>query len=296
MTEYDFSPEAYDRYLRTQQRIAQWVDNTEAHRPQFGKDVHHLVDASHLHPPRPGAGPVQPGHRPTRSMHDVAPPYHRRQSSSSTSSSSADEAPYRSPTHQHAQPYPTVVPGMHPLYQPQPQQPLRPPMRRRSSSTQHYPSHASQHKHHRSHIQTYVLTPPPNTPAPQYAYAYNVGGAGNIVSPGPYGLASGKGSTYVSPYSSAVSHVPLPFAPVTACSANFYLPFRFGRQQHHTHNHHHITIRHNQATPSPTRTLNPHLPHLHSQYTHHPSNNRTAPQPCHTPCHSSARDRPCIRR
>ncbi|TFK30320.1 hypothetical protein FA15DRAFT_751380 [Coprinopsis marcescibilis] len=35
MTEYDYSPEAYERYLTTQKRIANWVDKTEDHRPQF---------------------------------------------------------------------------------------------------------------------------------------------------------------------------------------------------------------------------------------------------------------------
>ncbi|KAJ3494665.1 hypothetical protein NLJ89_g10758 [Agrocybe chaxingu] len=35
MTEYDYSPEAYQRYLATQTRIANWVDKTEQHRPQF---------------------------------------------------------------------------------------------------------------------------------------------------------------------------------------------------------------------------------------------------------------------
>ena len=35
MTEYDFSPEAYERYTATQNRIAQWVDNMEQHRPEF---------------------------------------------------------------------------------------------------------------------------------------------------------------------------------------------------------------------------------------------------------------------
>lgn len=35
MTEYDYSPEAYDRYLATQTRIADWVDTTESHRAEF---------------------------------------------------------------------------------------------------------------------------------------------------------------------------------------------------------------------------------------------------------------------
>ncbi|PFH54420.1 hypothetical protein AMATHDRAFT_6 [Amanita thiersii Skay4041] len=41
MTEYDYSPEAYERYISTQRRIARWVDQTERHRPEFstGNDV-----------------------------------------------------------------------------------------------------------------------------------------------------------------------------------------------------------------------------------------------------------------
>lgn len=31
MTEYDYSPDAYKRYLATQQRIARWVENTNQH-------------------------------------------------------------------------------------------------------------------------------------------------------------------------------------------------------------------------------------------------------------------------
>lgn len=35
MTEYDYSPEAYQRYLKTQERIGRWVDKTEGCRTQF---------------------------------------------------------------------------------------------------------------------------------------------------------------------------------------------------------------------------------------------------------------------
>ncbi|KXN90302.1 hypothetical protein AN958_04335 [Leucoagaricus sp. SymC.cos] len=33
MTEYDYSPDAYKRYLATQQRIARWAENTSRYRP-----------------------------------------------------------------------------------------------------------------------------------------------------------------------------------------------------------------------------------------------------------------------
>ncbi|RDB27197.1 hypothetical protein Hypma_004430 [Hypsizygus marmoreus] len=35
MTEYDFSPEAYQHHLANMHRIGKWVDTTEQHRPQF---------------------------------------------------------------------------------------------------------------------------------------------------------------------------------------------------------------------------------------------------------------------
>jgi len=34
MTEYDFSPEAHERHLATQARIARWVDDTNSHSPE----------------------------------------------------------------------------------------------------------------------------------------------------------------------------------------------------------------------------------------------------------------------
>jgi hypothetical protein len=35
MTEYDYSPEAYERHLATQTRIAKWVNDTEQHRSEY---------------------------------------------------------------------------------------------------------------------------------------------------------------------------------------------------------------------------------------------------------------------
>lgn len=34
MTEYDYSPEAYERFMATQNRIAKWVDTTQQHQPR----------------------------------------------------------------------------------------------------------------------------------------------------------------------------------------------------------------------------------------------------------------------
>lgn len=35
MTEYDYSPEAYEKYVRTQERISNWVSQTKAHERQY---------------------------------------------------------------------------------------------------------------------------------------------------------------------------------------------------------------------------------------------------------------------
>jgi len=173
MTEYDYSPEAYDRFLHTQQRIAQWVDNTEAHRPEFDPD------SSLLH--------TRPGHRSTRSMHDdLHFPRQRSPSSSSSSSLSEDyinenDIP-RSMQH---------VPGLHPMYQHEQR-----PGPIDASSRRHHTRRRSSSHHHRSHrsaIQSYMVSPPPNTPEHPYGYTVN---RGTIVSPGPYGFTTKGTHTY----------------------------------------------------------------------------------------------------
>ncbi|KAG5651955.1 hypothetical protein H0H81_006805 [Sphagnurus paluster] len=52
MTEYDFSPEAYQAHLANMHRISKWVDRTEEHRPEFGNAAA-LVDPTG--PRRPSA-------------------------------------------------------------------------------------------------------------------------------------------------------------------------------------------------------------------------------------------------
>ena len=59
MTEDNYSPEAYDHYLCTQQHTAPWANNTAAHRPDFG---HHLINPSLLH--------AHPDHHSMCLMHD----------------------------------------------------------------------------------------------------------------------------------------------------------------------------------------------------------------------------------
>lgn len=82
MTEYDYSPEAYQRYLATQQRISKWVDTAEKSRTQF---------ANPFNPPdthRPGSPPAskRSSRRSSRERR-----HHRRRRSLSYSSESEDE-------------------------------------------------------------------------------------------------------------------------------------------------------------------------------------------------------------
>ncbi|EAU93176.2 hypothetical protein CC1G_10544 [Coprinopsis cinerea okayama7 len=84
MTEYDYSPEAYERYLRTQQRIAKWVDKTEVCRPQFAD----AIKPPTTHMPGYESPQSRPKHSPHRS---------RYRSRSSTPHSSDDEAYGRAP-------------------------------------------------------------------------------------------------------------------------------------------------------------------------------------------------------
>lgn len=185
MTEYDFSPEACDRYMRTQQRIAQWVDNTEAHRSEFKLDAHHLYDPSLLVPSQTDGypGPMaakRSSHRPARSIHDVSSfhhhrhqDYHRRRSSSSTSSSSVEKRVRGGGSQlQHL--------GGTSHLQP------RSSLKRRPSHNRDQPRILQPRP---VPLQAYLLPSPPGSPT----YPYTASSV-NLLSPGPYGVTL-KGST-----------------------------------------------------------------------------------------------------
>jgi hypothetical protein len=74
MTEYDYSPAAYEHYVRTQTRVASWVHHTEQHRPTFEAAA-------------PGAPGLPPGLE-TPQPHPVPPPFRRAPPSSSSSGAS----------------------------------------------------------------------------------------------------------------------------------------------------------------------------------------------------------------
>ena len=75
MTEYDFSPEAYDRYMATQTRISNWVDN--------------VTQSMQMPSPSPqfSSGPQQPRSRPTYSQQHTHSQTHSRSNSNSRSHS-----------------------------------------------------------------------------------------------------------------------------------------------------------------------------------------------------------------
>ncbi|KAH9991873.1 hypothetical protein BJV77DRAFT_962552 [Russula vinacea] len=75
MTEYDFSPEAYDRYMATQTRISNWVDN--------------VTQSMQMPSPSPqfSSGPQQPRSRPAYSQQHTHSQTHSRSNSNSRSHS-----------------------------------------------------------------------------------------------------------------------------------------------------------------------------------------------------------------
>ncbi|KAG6908082.1 hypothetical protein DXG01_006217 [Tephrocybe rancida] len=71
MTEYDLSPEAYDRYIASQQRIANWVNTTEGHRNEYGNalTVPASVASSHTQADRHPLSPLKIPFRRSQSRH-----------------------------------------------------------------------------------------------------------------------------------------------------------------------------------------------------------------------------------
>ncbi|KAF9064503.1 hypothetical protein BDP27DRAFT_1425792 [Rhodocollybia butyracea] len=67
MTEYDYSPEGYQRYLDTQRRISNWVDNTNAHANEFGSPFGGRADVASgdrsRSTPRANSGPGRDEYR-----------------------------------------------------------------------------------------------------------------------------------------------------------------------------------------------------------------------------------------
>ena len=153
MTEYDYSPDALERYLATQTRIARWVDETEQHRPQFQHAVHqHHREPSRRH--RPSQIYVQP----------PAPP-----PTESSSSSSEDNLP----------PLPVSAPAMYPA-QPQARYsapPPPPPMMQMvypTPSPQRSPYYAYPAGHHRTPSRSHTVRSSHHTSSHHSPAYYNM--------------------------------------------------------------------------------------------------------------------------
>lgn len=65
MTEYDYSPDAYNRYLHTQNRVSNWVSQTKAHERQYANPF--VPSAANGPPPPPSPPPPRPAVQPQRS-------------------------------------------------------------------------------------------------------------------------------------------------------------------------------------------------------------------------------------
>ncbi|KAG5642382.1 hypothetical protein DXG03_002940 [Asterophora parasitica] len=136
MTEYDYSPEGYERYMQTQNRIANWVNQTEQHRPEFRKEgkpsffqrLTHRRRSHSVQEPLYSKSPRSPGPMPIPSFQamypqvQAAPPKPSKHSSSRRRSSSHHQSsrrpvyvtspPTSPPVNPYAYPYgTTMTPG-----------------------------------------------------------------------------------------------------------------------------------------------------------------------------------------
>ena len=158
MTEYDYSPEAFDRFTATQDRIAKWLDNTEQHAPEFQSpfDQPTPTDAQTTPPPlqqqpRHPSYPTISRHLPPSSGHTLQPEQSRYQP--------APPPPSRHMHHSHSH-SPTR------FYAPA-------PIRTHTSSHPNSSHHSHSHSHRRS--STYIIPTPSQgytAPGPGHGYTY----------------------------------------------------------------------------------------------------------------------------
>jgi len=190
MTEYDYSPEAYERYMATQNRITNWVDNTEQHRAEFQslaagrpQDLSRSGPVSHSHLQRSSPSPPHQ-HSGQPRQHVVYPP----PSESSDSSNSYYEGPWPAPMPQKSPPMMLPrQPAFHPMQQPPL---LSPPPMMMPPTFMHRVSHHHRHRSHdkrRSRSQHspayYSLVSPPPSPGFQYPYPMSGGHQGYVMMP-----------------------------------------------------------------------------------------------------------------
>ena len=198
MTEYDYSPQAYERYLATQNRIANWVDKTEQHRGEFQSANANAGPPSDLTrsgpAPGPGPGPDPVSHSKPSHRHHQSGQSQPRQlvvhPPPSESSSSSSEGYYDGPWPTSIQQPPPgmVLPPMqqHPLSSPPPML-MSPPLMTSPHRVPHHHRHRSHDRRRsRSHHSPayYSLASPPLSPG--YQYTYPGGNQGYVMMP-PYG-------------------------------------------------------------------------------------------------------------
>ncbi|KAF8905525.1 hypothetical protein CPB84DRAFT_1745462 [Gymnopilus junonius] len=195
MTEYDYSPEAYQRYLATQNRIANWVDHTEQHRSQFehafqasppegpsmvsngdmSYDSHHISKRS--------PSPSFTRHYPQQFAHVQQPRQLFVPPPESGSSDEYGEGPGPMPLSYPGMMFSPQPPPFHPVVQSMVSPPpmMTPPtyMMTYNQKSSHRP-HRSSRSHSRSpshHSPAYYnMTSPPVSPGYRYTYQPMVGG------------------------------------------------------------------------------------------------------------------------
>ncbi|KXN83866.1 hypothetical protein AN958_00946, partial [Leucoagaricus sp. SymC.cos] len=165
MTEYDFSPEAYERYLQTQNRVATWVQHTEQHRPVFEAAAPGCPGVTPI--PRRQSPPIPeryvPSHRP--SPYPMAPIYRAPPSSSSSEDSYVHVAPPQ--VHRMRPPPPPIYAPPVPAPAPFPVQPHPSPVLVRMDGDRLSPG-SSRHHHHRSKSHSHTFRSPPPLVTPIY--------------------------------------------------------------------------------------------------------------------------------
>lgn len=176
MTEYDYSPQAYERYLATQNRIANWVDKTEQHRGEFQAANVGLPDLTRSGPGPASHSRLKRSPSPRRQHSGQSQPKHPIHPPPSESDSSSSEGYYEGPwPAQMHQPAPgMVIPPMQqqPLSSPPPMM-MAPPFVTSPHRVPHHHRHRS-HDRRRSHSHHspayYSLASPPLSPGYQYTY------------------------------------------------------------------------------------------------------------------------------
>lgn len=150
MTEYDYSPEGYERHLETQARIERWVDNAERKRSEF--------QSPFISTPRPEArGPN------TQSYEDRS----RRSSPAHLSL-----YPHSVVPHIHPSPGPSSYPYAPVPPAPVPQVIYHPPSTRRQSHESSQSKSSAKHRSQTSKHTTYVIRTDSPAPASPAVYQY----------------------------------------------------------------------------------------------------------------------------